>query len=276
MPREPRVVLLTGSEKRHRYAAAVIGERVDLVGVVTEATSDSRPSALLSPDDRGTIGRHLAERDAVECQLLGEPPTLSEGMLLRPPGGDVNEPEVADWIQQRQPDLLVVFGASIIRAPLLDLFSARIVNVHLGLSPYYRGAATNFWPLVDRKPECVGATIHLAVTHVDAGPILGQLRPSADARDRAHHLGTKTIIMAFRVLPRVLQRYCDNRITPVEQRVADGRVFRRAAFSAAAVRRMWTNFETGMMPEYVRDGEARCRAYPIVPVIEEEMNADPV
>ena len=79
MPREPRVVLLTGSEKRHRYAAAVIGERVDLVGVVTEATSDSRPSALLSPDDRGTIGRHLAERDAVECQLLGEPPLFQRG-----------------------------------------------------------------------------------------------------------------------------------------------------------------------------------------------------
>ena len=270
MRREPRVVLLTGSERRHRYAAAALDQHADVVGIVSEARANPSASPALSPEDRKTIECHLAERDVVESTLLGEPPAFPVKTLLQSPRGGVNRLEVVDWIRQRRPDIVVLFGASIISPSLLDLFPGRIVNVHLGLSPYYRGSATNFWPLVERKPECVGATIHLAVAKVDAGPILGQVRPNVDVCDRGHDLGTKAILAAFHALPLVLLHYHGNRLAPHAQRLAEGRVFRGAAFNAAAVRELSANIEGGMMSEYVRDAEARCRVYPIVPVPMEE------
>ena len=266
MARGPRIVLLTANERRHRYAAAAMAEWAELVGIVSEAKAPTVPSPTLSAWDRETVEHHLAGRDAVESLLLGEPPALPAGLVLELPEGGVNRPEVIDWVRERYPDVLVLFGTSIVKAPLLDLFAERIVNVHLGLSPYYRGSGTNFWPLVERKPECVGATIHIAVAKVDGGPILGQVRPQVETGDRAHQLGTKTIVAAFRAIRWVLPRYLDGGLAPTRQRLADGHVFRRAEFSPNAVRQMWNHFESGMMAEYFDNIEPRCRAYPIVPV----------
>jgi methionyl-tRNA formyltransferase len=138
--------------------------------------------------------------------------------------------------------------------------------MHLGLSPYCRGSGTNFWPLVFEQPECVGATIHLAVLSVDAGAILVQVRPDAEIGDRAHELGTKTIMAGAAALPRVLELFAAGQIAPRTQDLSRGRVFRRKDFNAAAVRQMWQNFETGMMRDYLTNAVERRAQFPIVEV----------
>ena len=48
----------------------------------------------------------------------------------------------------------------------------KAINIHAGVSPYYRGAGCNFWALYDGNPHLVGATIHLLSKGLDSGPIL--------------------------------------------------------------------------------------------------------
>lgn len=259
-----RVVLLTGNGLRHRYVASRLAQSLDLVGVVLEGKAKlvAEPQQL-SSEDRAVIDRHLAERDAVERRLLGEVGPV-DSPTLDVPHGQSNTQGVYDWILSRSPEWVVVYGSSIIKPPLLDTFSGRMVNIHLGLSPYYRGSGTNFWPLVHRLPECVGATLHLLAAKVDAGPILAQVRPAAEATDRAHELGTKTIIEAVAHLPRVLAEFAGGRLEPKVQDLSGGRLCRRRDFCADAVRTMWQQFESGMMSEYLADRQARCNQYPLV------------
>ncbi len=266
MSEKLRIVLATSDGLRHRYAAATLSAGLDLVGVVSEAKAP--PAAILpcEPADRDVIVRHFAERDQADHRFLGAALAFPRVDLLRLPMGGINAPEVAEWIIRLEPDFLVLFGVSMVKPPLLDQYRGRMVNVHLGLSPYYRGSGANFWPLVERVPECVGATIHLAVARVDAGAILAQLRPEPDPADRAHELGAKTIVAAFQAFPRVLQRYAAGQLVPREQQLGAGRVFRRADFRAAVVRSMWAQFATGMMAEYLADAKRRRAAYPIVPL----------
>ena len=56
-------------------------------------------------------------------------------------------------MQQAAPDVVLVFGTGLLKAPLIGAFPGRIINIHLGLSPYYRGAGTNFWPLESTLKE---------------------------------------------------------------------------------------------------------------------------
>jgi methionyl-tRNA formyltransferase len=259
-----RIVLFTGEGRRHRFAARRLAATGALAGVVSEVKAPAVVAEeRLSPSDRAVVQRHLAERDAVEARLLGEPawPATERCSIAT---GEVNSAAVADWVRRRDPSMLVLFGAGILRAPLLEAYADRVINLHLGLSPYYRGSATNFWPLVEREPECVGSTIHLAVSRVDAGAILAQVRPTAEPTDRAHELGTKALLAALELLPQVLSTHAAGRLTPAVQDLSLGRVFRRADFGAEAVCRMWRNLETGMMAEYVRDAESRQAARPIV------------
>jgi folate-dependent phosphoribosylglycinamide formyltransferase PurN len=258
-------ILLTGDQQRHQFAATRLAARLNLAGIVSETKSPAvaAPDGL-SVEDRDTIAAHFAERDAVERSFFGDVNRFPETGLLPIATGAINSPEVFSWIEARAPEVVLLYGSGIVKAPLLDAYEGRIINLHLGLSPYYRGSGTNFWPLVHRQPECVGATIHLAVREVDAGNILTQVRPEAAADDRAHHLGTKTLLAALDALPEVVHRYLAGEVRPQAQDLSLGRTFRQRDFNADAVRAMWRHVETGMMAEYIADGAQRQARFPIV------------
>ena len=41
---------------------------------------------------------------------------------------------------------------------LYPMILNKILNLHLGISPYYKGSGTNYFPLVNNEPQYVGAT----------------------------------------------------------------------------------------------------------------------
>lgn len=263
-----RIVLLTANGLRHRYVAQHLAEQAELVGLVSEAKGATMaPTVVLSPADDAIIKQHFAERDAAEQKLLGTAASFPATKILEVPHGTINTPEVFAWVQERRPDFVLLYGSGIIKPPLLENYENRIINMHLGLSPYYRGSGTNFWPLVNREPECVGATIHLAVLRVDAGSILAQVRPEAELSDRAHELGTKTIISGVAAMARALQLFANGKICPQPQDLSIGQVYRNKDFNAEAVRVSWQHFAKGMMEEYLAQKPERCRRFPIVELL---------
>lgn len=70
-------------------------------------------------------------------------------------------------------DIYIVFGCGYIKGDLCDyLIQKKAVNIHMGVSPFFRGAACNFWALYDNFPEYVGATIHYISKGLDSGPVI--------------------------------------------------------------------------------------------------------
>ena len=261
---QPKVVLLSGNGLRHRYVAVELAKSSQLVGVVSEGKAPiiAHPEQL-PPDDLDVINKHLGQRDEAERRMFGTIADFPQPCLAVL-HGQSNSDSVFDWVRRLEPDFLVMYGTSIIKDPLLSAYVNKVVNLHLGLSPYYRGTATNFWPLVYGEPECVGATIHLAVLKVDAGPILAQVRPQAEREDGAHELGCKTIAAAAQTLPKALSLLASGQLKPRTQNLAGGRLCRRKDFTAEAVRKMWGNFESGMMSDFVAHAKQRTGRYPIV------------
>ena len=75
-------------------------------------------------------------------------------------------------------DVYIVFGSSYIKGWLIEfLVGERALNIHMGLSPFYRGSSCNFWALYDINPHLVGATIHYLSSGLDSGPILYHVKP---------------------------------------------------------------------------------------------------
>lgn len=263
--RRPRVLLLTSNGLRHRYAAQRLAADFELAGILAET---KRPAIAKpeesSDEDLGVMQRHLAERDGAESRILGRVDFPAEVERLEVAAGEANSAGAFDWVREREPDAVVLYGTSIIRPPLLTHYDGRMVNMHLGLSPYYKGAGTNFWPLVDGVPECVGATIHLAIPQVDAGPVLTQVRPDLAPEDRAHEIGTKAIVAGLEALVAAVDRFLAGELDPVAQDLGQGRVFRRKDFNSDAVRRMWERLDSGMVPAYLEDQEARRDRHPIL------------
>lgn len=87
--------------------------------------------------------------------------------------GDLNFVKKNDIKKFLQSDIYIVFGSSFIKGWLLNyLVKKKAINIHMGVSPYYKGADCNFWALYDNNFDHVGSTVHLLNKNLDGGPIL--------------------------------------------------------------------------------------------------------
>lgn len=266
MPDAPvDIALVTADQRRHAwFARQLAGDaRLRLVGVVREA---KRPSARGENEDQDRlITEHLAARDEAEARYFAGTAAIDEldVPVLDVAWGHSNDTSAAEWVARTQPGRLILFGSSIIREPLLRQFDAATINVHLGLSPYYRGTASNFWPLVNGEPECVGATIHLATLSVDAGPIIRQVRPEMEPDDGVHDIGCRALIAGTGVMREAICSHAAGRAALTPQRDG-GRLYRATDFHAGAVQELRERFAGGLIPTYLADKARRDQAFPIV------------
>jgi folate-dependent phosphoribosylglycinamide formyltransferase PurN len=248
-----RAILLTSTFRRHMFVANTVAASCDVVGVWQEEKTFRPERYAHDADDERVIEEHFAARDASEAAYFqaDDEIRLDRGAECRTGSAGVcNDPaEVARMVAAR-PDVVLVFGTGILREPLLSAFEGRIINIHLGLSPYYRGAGTNFWPLVNREPEYVGATIHYIDAGIDTGPILAHARPVIERNDGPHDIGNKTIVAASHALLRAAEAHVAGAAHGVPQ-WGGGRLYQRKDFSADAVRTLYQNFETAMIDEYL-------------------------
>ncbi len=255
-----KIVLLTADQRRHKYVANRIHNAVGLSGILSE----KKRSQTNNSDGDQIIAAHFNRREKVESEMLGDNDFPNNVPILNKHDLDVNSAEAFDWIKRLSPDLILLYGTRIIRQKLLTAFDQKIINMHLGLSPYYRGSGTNFWPLVEGCPEFVGATIHVATARVDAGGILHQVRPSIEKGDRCHEIGTKSIIEGSALMASAATEYLNYSIKPMEQDLSMGKVFKKKDFRADSVTRMDRNFNAGMVQSFLENRESVCSKVPLV------------
>ena len=95
----------------------------------------------------------------------------------------INHPDVVHLAKALQPDLICVFGTSLIRGELLQQGRLGIINLHGGLSPEYRGADCTFWALYNGEPEKVGCTLHYIDAGIDTGRLIAHVSPAVRSGD---------------------------------------------------------------------------------------------
>lgn len=255
----PRTLVLTSTFLRHQFLINTVAERMDLVGVWQEEKNFQPEKAAGNEDDLRVIQEHFTSRDRSEEKYFGEHASLrlKQGTLHRKiPNGMINDPRELEQMIALKPEVILVFGTGILRDAVLAAFDGNILNIHLGLSPYYRGSGTNFWPLVNGEPEYVGATIHYIDAGIDTGPMIAHARPSMEEADGSHDLGNKTIIAAADVQIQAAIMHTQKRL-PAAPQEGEGKLYKHKDFHADAVRKMHQNFKNGMIREYLAHKKER-------------------
>jgi hypothetical protein len=169
-----RVTVFTSNQPRHLSLIERLASVADEVYAVQECNTvfPGRVADFFRKSE--VMQRYFARVIDAEREVFGEvrfpPPNVRQ---LSVKMGDVNLMPVSAFGRALDADVFVVFGASFIKGELCDhLVSRRAVNIHMGVSPFYRGSSTNFWAMYDRRPEYVGATVHLLTKGLDSGPML--------------------------------------------------------------------------------------------------------
>lgn len=174
-----KITVFTGNQPRHLALINRLSKISEKTYAVMECTTVFPGVVQDFFQKSEPMQRYFSHVMAAEKKLFGNLSFLSERVSsLSIKSGDLNHLKSSELQEALSSDVYVVFGASYIKSWLIDfLVEHQALNIHMGISPYYRGSSCNFWALYDNKPEYVGATIHMLSKGLDSGPILYHALP---------------------------------------------------------------------------------------------------
>lgn len=99
-------------------------------------------------------------------------------------------------------DYYIIFGTSFIKGSLCKfLIKKKAINIHMGVTPYYKGADCNFWALYDDNPKYVGGTIQLLSQKLDSGKTIQVIKPKYNSNPFIFSMtSTKRVILKLKSL----------------------------------------------------------------------------
>jgi hypothetical protein len=187
-----RIMILCGRSARHLHVANALCQAGEAVAIVQETGGEwklKKTLKKLRPDNLfRKAWRWLRDRR----RYAGNP----EAKFFFPQGAarldrpelvrevpHINHPDVVKLARELKPDLICVFGTSLIRGDLLNEGRLGIINLHGGLSPEYRGADCTFWALYNGEPEKIGCTLHYIDAGIDTGRLIAHISPEVREGD---------------------------------------------------------------------------------------------
>lgn len=213
-----KITVFTGNQPRHISLIAGLAGIADEVFAVQECRTvfpgeveDLYKNSVVMREYFG----HVIEAERSVFGGIDFLPRNVRSMSIR--SDDINRIGMKTISKALESDHYVVFGGGYIKGALIDfLIGKRAINIHMGLSPYYRGSNCNFWALYDGQPDYVGATIHLLSKGLDSGPILFHAVPEAWDH-KAFLLGMRAVKSAHDGLLESIKEGRLSKMTPVPQ-----------------------------------------------------------
>ena len=247
-----KIAIFTGNSIRHKFVANSLTKEVDDSLIISESTiSDSLsiPSEL-----DASITEHFNLRHNTEKEFFSQN-DFFVGNVMPILYKEVNLPFVFESVKKFNPDLMFVFGSSIIKKPLLSLTPNKFVNLHLGISPYYRGSGTNFWPFVNNELEYVGSTLLHLDPGIDTGDIIAHVRPQFEKNDNVHTIGCKVIQESTKYLVKIINMIKLGKSLPrIKQwNISDERYYKKNDFDESTLSQYYINIKNGIVEEFLNN-----------------------
>ena len=95
----------------------------------------------------------------------------------------LNCDESRKLLKEINPDLVIVNGTRIISKKTLGCIDAPFINIHVGITPLFRGVHGGYWAMATGKKDLFGVTIHYVDSGVDTGGIIEQVLVAPTAKD---------------------------------------------------------------------------------------------
>jgi len=189
--------------------------------VILGSGTGSNAEALLEAWKAGELGK--AEpvalfSDKAQARLLQLGPPFGVPTYFLDPGpyktklSPEAEQAYVEAIRATGAELVVLAGfMRVIKAPFLEAFPRRIINLHPSLLPSFKGldGIRKAW---DYGVKVTGCTVHFVTGELDGGPILDQAVVRIGDSDTLESLSRKVHDEEHRLLPSVVRRLAEGEL----------------------------------------------------------------
>ena len=119
------------------------------------------------------------------------------------------ENELVQMLRKEDVDLVVLAGfMRVLKAPMLEAFSRRILNIHPSLLPKFPGLEA--WKqALTAGEKTTGCTVHYVDEQIDHGDIIAQREVPVLPNDTAESLHARIQIAELELYPEVIATFCE-------------------------------------------------------------------
>ena len=222
-----RYLIIGGDHPRHLHYINSIIESCNVVGVILETRENflPKPPNEIEPKDRLNFIKHFENREKYELEYFGGDVKIPQCTILNVLESNLSDRNSVDFIRKIRPDIVFIFGSGMIKDPLYSVLPKLKINLHLGLSPRYRGSATLFWPFYFLEPNWAGSTFHLINEEPDAGEIIHQSVPQLVKGDTIHEVACKVVEKSAIDVKKIIDILDRNENLKLHKQIGTGRNF---------------------------------------------------
>tara|TARA_B110000444_G_scaffold261547_1_gene315061 strand:- start:835 stop:1647 length:813 start_codon:yes stop_codon:yes gene_type:complete len=223
-----KILILTGDHPRHLYFAKQI------ILNFQETTHFIQKREAHLPLENNQIGNHLQQLQKMhfEKRKLHENNWFGDGLVNDEiaidqiiEGVSLKDDSLYTKFKSINPDVVLVYGTGLLGPKISSIGKLGCFNFHGGLSPWYKGAATHFWPSYFLEPQFTGVTIHRIIDKIDAGEILHQSTPELVETDTIHELSCRAVNTAIEELIMVVKNILSSKKVQTIPQRKNGKLF---------------------------------------------------
>ena len=264
-----KILLFSGDNLRHKYFANHIIDNYDVGGIVIQKRDYDREKKFAldieleySGEDAKLMDWHFSLREKKEKEYFGKHDNFNskkELKFLSILPEELNTEKTINFVKDLSPDVVIVYGTSLFKKELLSVCPEYTINCHGGLSPWYRGAATLFWPIYFMEPEKIGVTFHIISLRIDHGDIIHQCRPEIFSDDTVHDIGCRAIVIAADHIIKILKKLEESDKLELYPQRQSGKLFSKRDFRPYHLRVIKWLMDNQYLKEYVHDKDSPLR-----------------
>jgi len=290
-PNDGEIVVLTGSEPRHRRFACRVQQafgsqvtrwyetRNATSGTATETSLARRyvekaaeyaqglslqklvktPAKLtrkiLNKMSESEYQKHQRRLQVARSTIIEpELTTLLETAHLEPQV--VENPNSLEFVHELQnhcPTFLLTLGGPLYRSEIAHAPRGLAINQHAGWSPQYKGSGTVYWALYHRDVRRLGSTVHVLSDGADAGPILARSFPALTGEESPEECFLRVVVLGTELMIDVIRELRkEGSITAYRQPSHVGRTYTSADMNEDFFRTLRRDAERGVLAELIQ------------------------
>lgn len=234
-----KIVIFTSDSYRHKFFIKSLSESFFISGVVLQK---KKIYYNQQKKDSELIKNHLINYNLQEEKFYKSKLSNSELKYKILKINDINSFEVINFLEKLNFDAICVFGTSLIKKIILEK-NYKLVNLHLGVSPEYKGSATLFWTIYNEDYHLLGTTCHLIDSNIDTGDIIGHSFSKINFNKSYYENLVNIVHDGIIEFTKLLTLYLNEKIMPKKQDKGKTKgIFRKKDFNESALKLVLNKF----------------------------------
>ena len=247
------ILLITGDHKRHIFFANFINKVFKVNGIIIEKREKIIPifKNIKNLKDKKNAKKHFNNRFKYEKLFFNHNGLEIENTHFVQNLND-DYKLLSNFINNIKPEIVILFGTSVIKDPLFSILPNFTLNLHFGLAPYFKGTACNFWPFYFLTPNLCGCTFHFINKKLDSGKVIHHTLSSLQYGDSIHEVSCKTLLKACSDVLKIIDFYKIQKNIEGVNLSFQGKLFLNSDFTVEKLRIIYNLFNDDIVDHYLK------------------------